>query len=94
MSNEMKTLFKCLKSLHYGFWLGLLSFWLVTIVLPAVAIDIEEYSTTVRLANLEASRFLNKDKAACEVRQFRDTAEYWQQATQKYQRVRKFPIRL
>ena len=49
----MKQSLKLLKSLHYGVWVGLLTFWLVAIALPAVATNHQQQTPVVNTTTLD-----------------------------------------
>ena len=89
--NLMKKLYKLFKSLHYSLWLGLLTFFFVTIAIPAISTNIGEQPVISQTKSKDASNLLAKGKTAFEAGKFDEAARYWQQATQQYQKVQNTP---
>lgn len=87
----MKKLFQFIKSLHYSLWLGLLTFFLVTIAIPAIATNTAQQPVISQTQHKDASNLLVKGKTAYEAGRFTEAARYWQQATQQYQKVQNTP---
>ena len=83
----MKKLTKFIRSLHYTVWLGLLTFWLVTVAVPAVATNLEEHPQPhLQAESQNAAHLLTQGKTAYEAGRFAEAARHWQQASQKYQK--------
>ena len=87
----MKKLSQFIKSLHYSLWLGLLTFFFVTIAIPAIATNTGEQPVISQARSKDASGLLVKGKTAYEAGRFTEAARYWQQATQQYQKVQNAP---
>jgi CHAT domain-containing protein/uncharacterized protein HemY len=83
----MKKLYILLKSLHYSFWLGLLTLWLVTIAIPAIAVNPDKPPVITQTAKENASNLLNQGKIAYEAGKFAEAAQYWQQATLEFKKA-------
>ncbi|MDJ0742334.1 MAG: CHAT domain-containing protein [Xenococcaceae cyanobacterium MO_167.B27] len=84
----MNRISKILKYVHYSIWLALLTFILVTGIVPAVA---HNSSLTTEVASTDASRLLAKGKVAYEVGRLTEAQQYWQQALRYYQQVGNIP---
>jgi CHAT domain-containing protein len=87
----MKKLSQFIKSLHYSLWLGLLTFFFVTIAIPAIATNTQEQPVISQAQSKDASGLLVKGKTAYEAGRFTEAARYWQQATQQYQKLQNVP---
>lgn len=87
----MKKLFQFIKSLHYSLWLGLFTFFLVTIAIPAIATDTVEQPIMSQTQDRDASNLLVKGKTAFAAGRFTEAARHWQQATQQYQKLQNMP---
>ena len=87
----MKKLSQFIKSLHYSLWLGLLTFFFVTVAIPAIATNTGEQPVISQAQSKDASGLLVKGKTAYEAGRFTEAARYWQQATQQYQKVQNAP---
>ncbi len=88
MQKVMNRISKILKYVHYSIWLALLTFILVTGIVPAVA---HNSSLTTEVASTDASRLLAKGKVAYEVGRLTEAQQYWQQALRYYQQVGNIP---
>ncbi|MDJ0531044.1 MAG: CHAT domain-containing protein [Xenococcaceae cyanobacterium MO_207.B15] len=84
----MNRISKILKYVHYSIWLALLTFILVTGIVPAVA---HNSPITTEVASTDASRLLAKGKVAYEVGRLTEAQQYWQQALRYYQQVGNIP---
>ena len=89
--NPMKKISQFIKSLHYSLWLGLLTFFFVTIAIPAIATNTAQQSVISQTQSEDASNLLVKGKTAYEAGRFTEAARYWQQATQQYQKMQNTP---
>ena len=87
----MKKISQFIKSLHYSLWLGLLTFFFVTIAIPAIATNTAQQSVISQTQSEDASNLLVKGKTAYEAGRFTEAARYWQQATQQYEKVQNTP---
>jgi CHAT domain-containing protein len=87
----MKKLSQFIKSLHYSLWLGLLTFFFVTLAIPAIATNTQEQPVISQAQSKDASGLLVKGKTAYEAGRFTEAARYWQQATQQYQKLQNVP---
>ncbi len=88
MQKVMNRISKILKYVHYSIWLALLTFILVTGIVPAVA---HNSPITTEVASTDASRLLAKGKVAYEVGRLTEAQQYWQQALRYYQQVGNIP---
>lgn len=83
----MQKLSKLLQSVHYTIWLVLLTIWLTTVAIPAVATNIEHPVSIVKTESKDAFYLLTEGKTAYEAGRFTEAVQHWQQASQKYQKA-------
>ncbi len=88
MQKVMNRIYKIFKPIHYSIWVALLTFTLVTGIVPAVA---QNHSITTEVASTDGSRLLVKGKVAYEVGRFTEAQQYWQQAVGYYQQAEDIP---
>ena len=84
MQKVMNRIYKIFNPIHYSIWIALLTFTLVTGIVPAVA---QNHSITTEVASTDGSRLLVKGKVAYEAGRFTEAQQYWQQAERYYQQA-------